>query len=399
MTEDPRRLGAARTSTRSSASTRTPPRTTSRRPTASWRAPTTPTPTPATTAKHEKFKAVAEAYDVVGDAEKRKKYDELRAAGAQRRLPAAASAAGPAAGGFDIDDLLRDQRRRVRRHVRRPLRRHRPPAAAASRRARPVAAPTSRPRRPSASPTPSTASPSALRLTSDAPCPDCQGTGGKPGTKPHICPECEGAGFVVSGRRRRLLASTRPARPAAAASSCTTSPARPATAAAAAPPRARSRPASRPGSRTASGSGCAARARPARSGGPAGDLFVTVKVSPHRLFGRKDDNLTIDVPGLLRRGGARRRRQDPDARRRAGHPQDPGRDAQRPHLPGPRRGRAEEATAPTATCSPPSRSRCPRCSTSRPARRSRPTARPPTGSTLRVEPVRGRPVSRPAIDP
>jgi molecular chaperone DnaJ len=32
------------------------------------------------------------------------------------------------------------------------------------------------------------------------------------------------------------------------------------------------------------------------NGGPAGDLFVTVKVSPHRLFGRKGDNLTLDVP-------------------------------------------------------------------------------------------------------
>ena len=38
----------------------------------------------------------------------------------------------------------------------------------------------------------------SLRLTSDAPCPDCNGTGGKPGTKPHICPECEGAGFIVN---------------------------------------------------------------------------------------------------------------------------------------------------------------------------------------------------------
>ena len=31
--------------------------------------------------KHEKFKAVAEAYDVVGDAEKRKKYDEMHKTG------------------------------------------------------------------------------------------------------------------------------------------------------------------------------------------------------------------------------------------------------------------------------------------------------------------------------
>jgi molecular chaperone DnaJ len=32
------------------------------------------------------------------------------------------------------------------------------------------------------------------------------------------------------------------------------------------------------------------------NGGAAGDLFVTVKVTPHRLFGRKGDNLTLDVP-------------------------------------------------------------------------------------------------------
>lgn len=32
------------------------------------------------------------------------------------------------------------------------------------------------------------------------------------------------------------------------------------------------------------------------NGGPAGDLFVVVKVTPHRLFARKGDNLTLDVP-------------------------------------------------------------------------------------------------------
>ena len=37
-----------------------------------------PDSNPGDTAKHEKFKAVAEAYDVIGDEDKRKKYDEMR---------------------------------------------------------------------------------------------------------------------------------------------------------------------------------------------------------------------------------------------------------------------------------------------------------------------------------
>ncbi len=37
-----------------------------------------PDSNPGDTAKHDRFKQVAEAYDVVGDPDKRKKYDELR---------------------------------------------------------------------------------------------------------------------------------------------------------------------------------------------------------------------------------------------------------------------------------------------------------------------------------
>jgi molecular chaperone DnaJ len=135
----------------------------------------------------------------------------------------------------------------------------------------------------------------SLRLSSDAPCPQCSGTGGKPGTKPHVCTECEGAGFVVvSAGGAFSMNETCPAcggRQLVYDEPCPTC--------------------------HGSGRGTSARTIQARipagvkdgqrirlkgkggagqHGGPAGDLFITVKVRPHRIFGRKGDNLTLDVP-------------------------------------------------------------------------------------------------------
>ena len=241
---------------------------------------------PGDSGRHEKFKAVAEAYDVVGDAEKRKQYDQIRS------MPTGfPSGAG---GGFDINDLLRDRAGgggfgdmfgdlfggggRGRSQQRRPTK---------------------------GSDVETTATISftdalegvtiSLRLTSDAPCPDCSGTGGKPGTKPHICPECEGAGFVVASVGGAFsMNETCPAcggRQLVYDEPCPTC--------------------------HGSGRGMSARSIQARipagvkdgqkirlrgkgaageNGGPAGDLFVNVKVTAHRLFARKGDNLTLDVP-------------------------------------------------------------------------------------------------------
>src|ERR1700679_3790317 len=55
----------------------------------------------------ERFKEISAAYDVVGDAEKRKEYDEVRQHGAMGNV-FGGSAAGPTGGfggGFRVDDL------------------------------------------------------------------------------------------------------------------------------------------------------------------------------------------------------------------------------------------------------------------------------------------------------
>ena len=295
-----------------------------------------PDSNPGDTAKHDKFKAVAEAYDVVGDAEKRTQYDEIRSmpdgwlrpggpgggGGLRHQRPAARPGGG---GGGGFGDMFGDlfgggaaQRRA---------------AAAEGRRRRDH-------RDRSASPTPSTASRSRLRLTSDAPCPDCSGTGGKPGTKPHICPECEGAGMVASTVGGAFtINETCPAcggRQLLYDEPCPTC--------------------------HGTGRGMSARSIQARipagvkdgqrirlrgkgahgeNGGPAGDLYVTVKVSPHRLFGRKGDNLTLEVPVSFDEAALGAEIKVPTLSGCAGHPQDPRGHAQRAHLPGPRQGRPQ----------------------------------------------------------
>jgi molecular chaperone DnaJ len=262
-----------------------------------------PDSNPGDTAKHDVFKAVAEAYDVVGDPEKRKKYDEFRDLQASGAFGGGFGGGGFGGGGFggggqagfDINDLLRDR------------------AGAGGSgafgdmfgdlfgggRTRTQA----RPRRGGDVETTATIGFTdaldgvtiSLRLSSDAPCPTCSGTGGKPGTKPHICPQCEGAGFVVASVGGAFsMNETCPAcggRQLVYDEACPTC--------------------------HGSGRGTSARTIQARipagvkdgqkirlkgkggageAGGPAGDLFVTVKVSPHRIFGRKGDNLTLEVP-------------------------------------------------------------------------------------------------------
>ncbi len=258
-------------------------------------------------AKHEKFKQVAEAYDVVGEPAKRKKYDEMRALGPMAGArggtggfggPGGGGFGGSGGGGFDINDLLRDragggaggfgdvfgdmfgggggQGRRGRQA--RPVKGGDVETNATISFVDAIEGVTI-----------------SLRLSSDAPCPTCAGTGGKPGTRPHICPECEGAGFVVSSMGGAFsLNETCPTcagRQLIYDQACPTC--------------------------HGSGRGTSSRTIQARipagvkdgqrirlrgkgaageNGGPTGDLFVDVKVSTHRLFGRKADNLTLDVP-------------------------------------------------------------------------------------------------------
>ena len=255
-----------------------------------------PDSNPGDDAKHEKFKAVAEAYDVVGDPDKRGRYDEFRSLQSRGGFGAGmggGTGGGGFPGGFDLDDLLRQrgggggigdmfgdlfgggQRTRAQ----------------------------ARPRRGADVESSATIGFTdaldgvtvSLRLTSDAACPTCQGTGGKPGTRPHICPECEGAGFVVAGSGGAFAINE--TCPACGGRQLVYDEACPTCHGSGRGTSARSIQARIPaGVKDGARIRLKGKGAPGESGGPAGDLFVTVKVTPHRVFGRTGDNLTLDVP-------------------------------------------------------------------------------------------------------
>lgn len=254
-----------------------------------------PDSNPGDSAKHETFKQVAEAYDVVGDPDKRAKYDEFRSMQAAGGFGGFGRGGGRGGGGFpggiNVEDLLRERaggggfgdmfgdifggRSRTQ----------------------------ARPRKGADVETKATIGFTdalegvtiSLRLTSEAPCPTCSGTGGKPGTKPRVCPECEGAGFVVSSVGGAF--SMNETCPACGGRQLTYDEACPTCHGSGRGTSARTIQARIPAG-VSDGQRIRLRGKgaPGENGGPGGDLFVTVKVTPHRLYGRKGDNLTLEVP-------------------------------------------------------------------------------------------------------
>ena len=135
----------------------------------------------------------------------------------------------------------------------------------------------------------------SLRLASDAPCPDCRGTGAKAGSMPRVCPECDGVGMrAASVGGAFTMNETCPSchgRGMIVDDPC---------------------PSCRGSGRGLSdrtiqaripagvrdGQRIKLRGKGARGehGGPSGDLYVVVKVAAHPVFGRVGDNLTVKVP-------------------------------------------------------------------------------------------------------
>src|SRR5450432_2472118 len=243
-------------------------------------------------ASEEKFKEISEAYNVLSDAKRRKEYDEARSlfGSGGVRMPGSAGG-GP---GFDLGDLfggasgnaggrLGDLFGGVFGGGGRTTTQARP------RRGADIETETSL-----------TFGDAiggvtvSLRLAGEGPCSTCMGTGAKAGTVPRVCPTCEGSG--QASKNLGNFAFSEPCRTCRGRGLVVDDPC-PVCAGSGRAMSTRTIQA-----RIPAGVGDGQRIKlkgkgaPGERGGPAGDLYVRVHVTPDQVFGRSGHNLTVTVP-------------------------------------------------------------------------------------------------------
>jgi molecular chaperone DnaJ len=234
----------------------------------------------------ERFKEASAAYDVLGSAEKRKEYDEVR-----RMVASGVGAGGFGPGGgttFNFDGDLGDLGglfgnlfggggRRGRRSATGPQRGQDLETELHLSFDDAVRGVTS-----------------TVRFRADATCSTCAGSGAAPGSMPETCPECHGSGSIAVDQGPFSFSQVCPrcgGRGQVIPKPCPTCNGR------GVEMRAREVKVRVPAA-VADGQRIRVKGRGAAgaNGGPPGDLYVIVHVRPHPLFGRNGDDLTLRLP-------------------------------------------------------------------------------------------------------
>lgn len=243
-----------------------------------------------------RFKEVSEAYDVLSDPDKRKEYDEARslfAGGGAGFGGFGAGRGAGAGGGFNVSDLFGGGSGSNLNDLFDGLF-----GAGAGRGGRTGAGPT---RGQDVAAEVSLGFDQAvhgatlpLRLSGPAACKTCGGNGARPGTSPRRCPVCGGSGFV--SRNQGAFGFSEPCVECRGTGQLIDDPC-PECRGAGITTQTRTINVRIPaGIRDGAKVRVAGKGTPGGNGGPAGDLFVTVHVGAHPLFGRSGDDLTLTVP-------------------------------------------------------------------------------------------------------
>ena len=133
-----------------------------------------------------------------------------------------------------------------------------------------------------------------LQLSSPGTCRTCHGSGARPGTGVHTCPNCGGTGMVTLNQGG--FGFSEPCRECRGTGQIIENPC-PDCHGTGQTVQTRTITVRVPaGVKDGAKLRIAGKGSPGYRGGPAGDLFVTVRVRPHTLFGRIGDDLTLNVP-------------------------------------------------------------------------------------------------------
>ncbi len=133
-----------------------------------------------------------------------------------------------------------------------------------------------------------------LRIQGPAQCPICKGSGAEPGTAPDICPQCQGTGTVAENQG--FFSMSRSCPRCGGTGQIIEQPCK----------RCRGSGSVRatrefsvrvpPGVKDGQRIRVTARGEAGPPGVRPGDLFVVVRVAPHPIFGRRESDLTVQVP-------------------------------------------------------------------------------------------------------
>jgi molecular chaperone DnaJ len=230
----------------------------------------------------DRFKEISEAYEVLGDEEKRKKYDRggsVFSGGGQTPF---GGGAGPDPGGFGdiLSDLFGSATGRF----------------GGGNRTKPQAE-RGRDLETDVSITFAQAVSGAqvpVAVHTQSPCPTCRGTGAEPGTEPIVCPVCQGRGVESQGQG--LFSITRPCSRCNGAGTVIERPCHTCHG------DGRQRELKRykvnipAGVKEGSRIRLAGKGQAGLRGGPTGDLYVTTHVSASPVFKPKGDNFEVEVP-------------------------------------------------------------------------------------------------------
>ncbi len=236
----------------------------------------------------ERFKEISAAYDVLGDADKRKEYDEVRKQGPMAGAFGGGFGGGGAPGGgtFRMDDMgnlgdlfggLFGNRGRGPTTTRGPARGADMEAALHLSFPDAVHGVTT-----------------SVNVPEDVRCSNCRGTGAAPGTATHTCPRCGGTGTLNDDQGLFSLSTVCPdcvGRGTLFDTPC------PVCKGSGTERKVRSvKVRIPPGVEDGQRIRVKGRGAPGQGMAPPGDLYVVVHVGKHPVFGRNGRNLTITVP-------------------------------------------------------------------------------------------------------